>query len=289
MARIEALIGFLRNFNTRAIVLVHVVSSGLSRGGQAQRRLAALAAQIGSDAYQTDCVVRSGSPALEICRVANDRGIEFICIPWKKKDFLQRTLLGSTTQDVARLADVPLFVYKREEIAQQEEATLETVLYATTFDPSQDRIVPFLRYEGLTARNLYILHVGWRAPDPTTERTRRRTIAAKLGELEAQCRDCFETVSSIAAVGNPKQQILKRARECGADLVVLGKHEQGRPLDNMLGSTAERITHHARASVLIVPAYELGSDAAASSVDASREAAGEAAGDHRAEGREGAC
>lgn len=254
--RVEALIGFLGNFGTRAVVLVHVVSSGLERGGQARRRLEAIAERVASQNHRTECVVRTGSPALEICTVARERRMQFICIPWKRKDFLKRSVLGSTTQDVARLTDVPLFVYKYRGTGQ-ENGRLDNVLYSTTFDPSQDRVVPFLRYEGLTARTLIVLHVGWRAPDPETERARRGTIAHQLNKLKAECESCFEAVTSITEVGNPKRRILQAARRNDVDLIVLGKHEQGRALENVLGSTAERIIHQSKASVLIVPAYEL--------------------------------
>ncbi len=254
--RVEALTGFLGNFGTRSVVLVHVVSSGLERGGQALRRLEAIAERVASQNHGTECVVRTGSPALEICTVARERRIQFICIPWKRKDFLKRSVLGSTTQDVARLTDVPLFVHKQLNKGQ-ENGRLDNVLYSTTFDPSQDRVVPFLRHEGLTARTLIVLHVGWRAPDPESERARRETIAQQLNKLKAQCESCFETITSVTSVGNPKRRILQTARRNDVDLIVLGKHEQGRALENMLGSTAERIIHQSKASVLIVPAYEL--------------------------------
>lgn len=254
--RIEALTAFLGNFGTRTVVLVHVVSSGLERGGQARRRLETIADRVASQNHRAECVVRTGSPALEICTVARERGMQYICIPWKRKDFLKRSVLGSTSQDVARLTDVPLFVHKHRSTGR-EDGRLDNVLYSTTFDPSQDRVVPFLRYERLNARNLIVLHVGWRAPDPSTERARRETIAHQLNKLKTACESCFESVTSITAVGNPKRRILQTARRNDADLIVLGKHEQGRALDRMLGSTAERIIHKAKASVLIVPAYEL--------------------------------
>lgn len=255
--RIEALTAFLGNFGTRTVVLVHVVSSGLERGGQARRRLETIAERVASQDHRAECVVRTGSPALEICTVARERGMQFICIPWKRKDFLKRSVLGSTTQDVARLTDVPLFVHKHRGAGRDDDARLDNVLYSTTFDPSQDRVVPFLRHEGLTARALIVLHVGWRAPDPSTDRARRETIAHQLCKLKAACESCFESVTSITAVGNPKRRILQTARRNDVDLIVLGKHEQGRALERMLGSTAERIIHKAKASVLIVPAYEL--------------------------------
>ena len=252
---VRLLTSFLRNFGTRSLTLVNVVSSGLESASRAEERLRHLGERLGPGRHSISTVVRHGSPALEICNVARERGLGYICIPWRRKSVMQRTLLGNTTVNVARMTDVPLFVYKPWG-PEMETARLQSVLYATTLDPEQDRVVPYLREEGFAAKHLYLLHVGWRAPDPESETRRRETIFERLKTIEAACQGCFESVHAITAVGDPRRRILRAARECGVELIVLGKHAQTGPLAGMLGSTAERVVHEARVSVLVVPTGE---------------------------------
>jgi len=255
--RVDALVRMLRSFGTARIVLLHVVSSGLGNVRHARSRLEAARQRMASEWYETDWVVRSGSPALEITRAADEREAQVIAIPWKRKNVLQRTLLGSVSQDVVRLSSLPVFVHKTQTVSGRSDV-LDTILYATTFDATHERIKDYLRHEHLAASHLHVLHVGARAPDPEAEHTRRQEVFAELNRFQALCEACFDTVKSHTTVGKPKPKILQFARQVGADLIVIGKHSQPRPLDNLLGSTAEAITHRSRCSVLIVPAGDSG-------------------------------
>lgn len=250
---IKSLTNFLCNFDTKRILLVHVVSSGLESAHRAQKHLEHLAEEVVSDRYETSIVIRSGSPALEICRVAEERSAHFIAMPWQRKSFLQRTLLGSTSQDVVRLADLPVFIYKHGGHSTAN-GRLKSILYATTFNPLHDRIIPYLRYEGLTAQSLYLLHVGMRAPDPEAERRRLQFIYTRLEQFRDACADAFDAIVSVTLTGNPRNEIVRAANEHGVELIVLGKQEQERGLEKALGSNAEATVHKSRCSILIIPA-----------------------------------
>ncbi len=200
-------------------------------------------------------VVRQGSPALEICRMAQKRQTRFIAIPWKKKDFLQRTLLGSTTQDVVRLSLLPVFVYKGE-VSGKKPGDLRNMLYAANFDQSHERIMDYLRTRDMEATNLYAVHVGERAPDPMTEQARREAVFNRLNDLLGECADWFHTLEPVSLVGNPRREILRAARKYRADVIIMGKFSHGGTMEKLVGSTAEAVTHKARCSVLIVPGTE---------------------------------
>lgn len=56
-------------------------------------------------------------------------------------------------------------------------------------------------------------------------------------------------------VGNPKAEIVRVAKEIGADLIIVGSHgRQG--IGVLLGSTASSVMHHARCDVLAVRLLE---------------------------------
>lgn len=252
------LTSFLGNFGTRRIVLLHVVSSGLKGVAGSDKRLRKLADELAGDRYAIETVIRSGSPALEICTVAEQRELSYICVPWQRKGFLQRTLLGSTTMDVARMTNLPLFVYKPGG-RKGQSTRLESVLYAASLEGGHNHITPYLQHERLSADNLYVLHVGWRAPDPWTELRRREEISQRLNAIKDTCGSCYANIQTITAVGSARRHILREARERGVELIVLGKHEEDQEdaIETMLGSTAERITYEAKVSVLLIPSPQM--------------------------------
>jgi nucleotide-binding universal stress UspA family protein len=79
--------------------------------------------------------------------------------------------------------------------------------------------------------------------------------------LQRNAREALEVLASKAPkellggceviIGVPWQTVCERAREIGADLVVIGSHGYG-GLDRVLGTTAAKIVNHASCSVLVV-------------------------------------
>lgn len=55
------------------------------------------------------------------------------------------------------------------------------------------------------------------------------------------------------AVGHPAREIVRLAKDEGFDLVVVASHGYGPLRQVLLGSTAERVLHHAPCPVLVVP------------------------------------
>jgi nucleotide-binding universal stress UspA family protein len=53
-------------------------------------------------------------------------------------------------------------------------------------------------------------------------------------------------------IGHPAQELVKAAKDVGADLIVLGHRGHSAIWDTFLGSVAEKVSRHAQCSVLIV-------------------------------------
>lgn len=71
-------------------------------------------------------------------------------------------------------------------------------------------------------------------------------LAARARDLEPGLLDGVH-----ARLGVPWQAICDEAKECDADLVVVGSHGYG-ALDRLLGTTAAKVVNHADRSVLVV-------------------------------------
>jgi nucleotide-binding universal stress UspA family protein len=74
----------------------------------------------------------------------------------------------------------------------------------------------------------------------------------ELDELVARYRDAGVPLSGTTLEGEPDEAIVRRAREGGADLIVIGSHGRRGLSRALLGSVAERVMRHAPCPVLVV-------------------------------------
>jgi nucleotide-binding universal stress UspA family protein len=70
-------------------------------------------------------------------------------------------------------------------------------------------------------------------------------------EVQAHAAEHDMQVQTEVRLGHPAQEIVHRAQELDADLIVIGHSGHFAILDRFLGSTAEKISRHAPCSVLI--------------------------------------
>lgn len=74
-----------------------------------------------------------------------------------------------------------------------------------------------------------------------------------LSQLKTKlCGAVKDRTSLHVAVGVPFVEIVRHARECGADLIVMGSHGRTGIEHLMIGSVAERVVRKASCSVLVV-------------------------------------
>ena len=59
--------------------------------------------------------------------------------------------------------------------------------------------------------------------------------------------------SIAVAIGEPAEEILRQARDCGADLIVMGTQGRGAARRLLMGSTAARVIETTSVPVLVVP------------------------------------
>lgn len=152
---------------------------------------------------------------------------------------------------------------------------IRKILYAT--DLSENSAYAF-RYAVNSARHhkakIHILHV-LEEINPTIlweyyEREKLQQIREKGKEelkgriqkrLESFCKrelleepECRDMVASVEVVeGDPAAEILRKADELQADLVVMGTHGKGLMAHAFLGSVAEKILHRIKIPVLTIP------------------------------------
>ncbi|WP_439560776.1 universal stress protein [Roseinatronobacter sp.] len=76
----------------------------------------------------------------------------------------------------------------------------------------------------------------------------RKSIRTQLESLAARAK--AKNVDIDLRGGRPSENILKCARECNADLIMIASHKPGMS-DYFIGSTAARVVRHSPISVLV--------------------------------------
>ena len=81
--------------------------------------------------------------------------------------------------------------------------------------------------------------------------TQRANAEKALAEIATQVQLPADRVSTVVRIGGVYPEILAEAKECGADLIIIGSH---RPAMStyLLGSNATTVVRHATCSVLVV-------------------------------------
>jgi len=139
------------------------------------------------------------------------------------------------------------------------------ILVPTDFsDPSGEALSTAMAFAQLAGATLDLVHVAVEAtyalPPPVDvvsvpiDMTKLMERAVEgLAAEEKRVRDAGIATDSATLVGRPDSEIVARAAETKADLIVMGTHGRSGLAHALLGSVAERVVQHAPCPVLIVP------------------------------------
>jgi len=115
----EEALSFVKNLKgVEEIGLVHVVTKGEtdeeieSNVQEAKRKLGAIKDELSGSDFKVTDYVRVGSPAEEICSVAEDEDASLIAMSSHGKGWFKELLLGDTTFDVIKYTKRPVLVVR---------------------------------------------------------------------------------------------------------------------------------------------------------------------------------
>ncbi len=86
----------------------------------------------------------------------------------------------------------------------------------------------------------------------------KAAASAAFKSVEIELRDKYQSLAHVVKRSHPNHLIIETAKECDADLIVLGARGHNVVHRAFLGSTADYVANHARASVVIVRPDEEG-------------------------------
>ncbi len=250
--RIRGVLTLMERLGLQTFRLLHVASSA-GAGRRGAPRLEELVKGL-QEEISVSSQILTGSPPVEILQGAAAWNADLIAIPWKHKNWLQRSLVGSVTRDILRMNDRSTLVFRPS--GGRSGAPLH-VVFATDFHRIDDVVTPVFARSGLSIGKLHIFHAGERAPDPKAEEERRHSVTSRLNDIAGTIRDAYRAaapldIEVVDHVGSPRREVVKFVSTVTPDLVIVGKGRREKR-SSILGSVAEEIAYRASSSVLIIP------------------------------------
>lgn len=192
----------------------------------AQKELQELAPSAGLGDVAHQKILGEGQvwPALQ--EIIQSEQIDLVVVGTHGRNSNKKLALGSVAEEIFRIADCAVLTVGRQvKVAKGATAEFRKLLYATNFKPHAERASSaayFLEREH--AAQLSVLHVVEDANEGSPEgntilrdflvnRMRKTMPAACLNRCEPDF---------LIRFGEPGEEILKTATECGANLIVLG-------------------------------------------------------------------
>ncbi len=241
------------------------------RGRREERRACQGAFELAApylESVPVDTLIRVGQPAEEILREAESRPYDLLVVGEKGHHTAKtRFLLGATTERLANRAHVPVLVVKGDPEAGPPRPIRRILTCAALHDRARAQrllghLAPFARGTGA---EVTLLHVMSQLPIPPVgapddwQATTETLLAEGSAEGEmleqdlAILRDSGVSARPLVRHGLVVDEVLAESEAGDYDLVVIGGHEPGDWLHNLLlENVALQILHHARRSVLTV-------------------------------------
>ncbi len=210
------------------------------------------------DSYKI--VIGEGNPTSEIREAARRRRVNLVIIGNHGRSNIEETLLGSTSEKVARKCNVPTLIIK-----PTEPVNFANILIPIDFSVhSLQAMKKALEIFKIFSPHFYLLHV-FEEPSFLYEgvvEIGTLEFFHRIEELESEAEkritkivDEYKNkgfdIESIFIKGRPWEKILEVAKEKQVDLIAMSSHGSSETFSILMGSTAHKVLTKCRCNVLI--------------------------------------
>jgi nucleotide-binding universal stress UspA family protein len=201
-----------------------------------------------------ELIVRAGRPPVVLQRVARELGAELVVVGGKHHSVLGRWFAGSTSHDVVRRSDIPVFVTGGSRTPIRR--VLATIDQSAAARPTIEAAERLAALFGAELRVISVLE-----PLPIVPDAPNYDLASYYAMLEEHMvRDVWPLVKTPNAekatrYGLPVDTIVQEVADWNADVLVIGSHGKGWVDRLLIGSVTERLLNHLPTSLLVVPVH----------------------------------
>ncbi len=205
-------------------------------------------------------VIGEGNPTSEIRETARRRRVNLVIIGNHGRGGIEETLLGSTSEKVARKCNVPTLIIKPNEPVNFSRILIPVDFSVHSLQAMRKALEIFQPF----SPQFYLLHVF---EEPTFLYEGVVEIGTleffhRIEELEAEAENRIEkiveeyknkgfNIESIFIKGRPWEKILETAREKQVDLIAMSSHGSSETFSILMGSTAHKVITKCKCNVMI--------------------------------------
>ena len=210
-------------------------------------------------------IYRSGEVFENLKEIADDEDAGLIMVASHGKGFFKSALLGSTTFDLARATDRPLFVSKPVEDAGDEllqKNLLQRILVPTDFSLKSLSALDVIRMLREHISEVVFAHIVERSRSQDDLEDKMQTASRRLQELVDEMKIFGIKASYHVRKGAASKEILRIAEKEDVSLIVMAKTGAGLVKGLVMGSTAQNVTLNSERSLLLLPPENAAADGA---------------------------
>jgi nucleotide-binding universal stress UspA family protein len=264
--------GQLKAIGLKQVVLAHVLYVANTPG--LEDNLAAEAAPVlerqkkalEEQGLEVEVEMSLGIPARTLNDMAEQHDVAAILIGSRGRGVVQRALLGSVAFKLLQVARRPVFLARVQLLGEGDAChfalcgkLFENILFPTDFSETAEYAfrsleqiaaglhgpVTLLHVQDRTYREIHLTRQQGEEQD--------RIDRQRLEDLRQRLADRGVAVEAELVVGNPRDEILRRAAAGGYSLIVMGSQGKGFFAEALLGSLAHEIACRAELPALFFP------------------------------------
>lgn len=200
-------------------------------------------------------VMPSGETAPALAALAEECEADLLLVASHRKGFFKRALMGSTTYELARAANLPLLINKDEE----DETTgnlLETVLLPTDFSRKSLEGLNIIRSLREFVGKVIFVHVIEHSRSKRDYKEKYGSAMLFLQELVDEMKIFGIDADYRIAHGVASKKIAAICERDNVSLIMLAKTGADMTSGDDLGSTSENVVLNADCAVMLLPAED---------------------------------
>jgi len=225
-------------------------------------------AAIEKQGYQVSVEIAPGLPQYEINRVAAEKGCSLVIVGSHGQTMSSEIHLGGVASELIHNAKKPVLLVRlkitdvkdRDRCEVICDNMMEHILYPTDFSDNAERAFTYVKelvQSGV--KHVTLLHVQDKVRIGKHLEHRleefNRIDHERLDQMKsALSRSGGAEVETAIVYGMPVSEILKKARENGVTLIVMGSQGRGYISELFLGSVSHNVARNSEVSVLLIPA-----------------------------------
>jgi len=192
--------------------------------------------------------IMDARPVDGILQAAAEAGTDLIVLGTHGRSGVRRFLLGSVAERTLHETSIPVVTVRPTSESPQTQGPLKKILCPVNESATARHALELAARVAVSAQaELSVLHVA----EPNKEGARPDFCGCLPEGDGLACQ-----VRELSAIGDPAEEILRLARESGADLLVVGANHRPFADATVIGATTIRVVRHSPIPVLTVASTE---------------------------------